>query len=77
MIIIKPYEQRKNTSLEKVLKTFFKTSEEVVAEVAKESDVAKEIYDSFYNFRKKSIDMANVSELGFMKYRGELWDIFY
>lgn len=52
-----------------ILKAFFEKSEEVVAEVAKESPLAKKIFDSYYDYRKLSKDYNPFSEMGYMKAR--------
>jgi len=54
---------------EDILKAFYKTSEEVVAETAEEGGLSKKIYESYYKFRKASIEMGFVSERGFMNGR--------
>jgi len=54
---------------EDVLRSFYKTSEEVVAETAKIGDINRRIYESYNNFRKYSMDMGDVSENGFMNAR--------
>lgn len=56
---------------DEILKAFFKESEEVVAEVANESAIAKKIYDSYFNYRKYSMAMSPYTELGFLQGRGE------
>jgi len=52
-----------------VLKAFYKISEEVVAEVANEGTLSKRIYESYTKFRKYSMEMSEVAELGFMNGR--------
>jgi len=54
---------------DEVLKAFFSVSEEVVAETAKEGDINKRIYESYSMFRKHSMAMTNVAELGFLRGR--------
>lgn len=54
---------------EEILKAFFHTAEEVVAETANAGDISKRIYESYKKFRQFSMDMADVSELGFMRAR--------
>ena len=49
------------------LTAIFDKSEEVVAEVAKESPLAKKIFDSYYGYRKLSKDYNSFSEVGYMK----------
>ena len=48
------------------LKAFYKTSEEVVAEVANQGALEKKIFESYSKFRKYSMEMADVTEFGFI-----------
>ena len=52
-----------------ILEAFFKTAEEVVADTASLGEINKKIYESYATYRKYSMDMADVSEYGFMKAR--------
>lgn len=52
-----------------VLKAFFATAREVVAEVATDGDIEKRIYESYYKYRDYSLQMAPFTELGFMQTR--------
>lgn len=54
---------------ESILKEFFKTSEEVVAETASDSEISRKIYESFAKYRKRSIEAAPYIERGFMNAR--------
>ncbi|MCP5362176.1 MAG: TRAP transporter substrate-binding protein [Hyphomicrobiales bacterium] len=54
-----------------VLKSFFKVSEEVVANVGSKDALAKEIYESYAGFRKASMAMTPVMELGFLQARNQ------
>lgn len=54
---------------EEILKAFFSTAEHVVADTAKEGLINRKIYESYSKFRRFAMDMADVSELGFMKAR--------
>jgi len=54
---------------QEILSEFFKMSEQVVAETATESKIAKKIYESYNAFRKISIETGDVTEYGFMKAR--------
>lgn len=56
---------------EEVLKAFFKKSEEVVADVANDGALEKEIYESYAKFRKAAIGYGGASEQGFMNARSE------
>ena len=53
-----------------VLKAFFEMSKRVVADVAKEGDIERRIYDSYNKYRKYSTEMSPYMEEGFVKYRG-------
>jgi TRAP-type mannitol/chloroaromatic compound transport system substrate-binding protein len=55
-----------------VLKKFYEVSEEVAAETAEAGDLEKRIFESYHKFRKASIEMAPVSEYGFMRARNGL-----
>ena len=52
-----------------VMRAFYKTSEQVVEETSHDGEINKKIYDSYRKFRKYSMNMSNVSELGFMNGR--------
>lgn len=54
-----------------VLKAFFKTSEEVVANVGNSGVIEKKIFDSYYNYRKQSMAMTPFTELSFLSGREE------
>ena len=68
-------ELRKNPKLhvlpypDDILKAFFDTSREVVADTAKLGDINRRIYESYDNFRKGSMNMSKVTEYAFMKGR--------
>ncbi len=52
-----------------VMKRLLEVSAQVVAEIAKEGDLQKRIYDSYQAYKKYSIDMSSYTELGFMQAR--------
>ncbi len=52
-----------------VLKAFFETSEETLADTANIGDINRRIYESFSKFRKGSMDMGRVMEYGYLKGR--------
>lgn len=52
-----------------IIKEFFRVSDEVVAETATESKIAKKIFDSYNKFKKVSIETGKVTEYGFLKAR--------
>lgn len=57
---------------QEILHAFFKTSETVVAETAMEGKINRQIFESYSKYRKYAMDMAPVSEYGFIKARGNL-----
>lgn len=54
---------------EDVLNAFFKTSEQVVAEVADDSEIARKIYQSYSNYRKLSIQQEDKTERTYLNAR--------
>lgn len=54
---------------EDIQKAVFKTSEEVVAEVADDGTIEKKIFESYTDYRKKVMDYGRVMEYGFMRGR--------
>lgn len=54
---------------EDVLKAFFKTSEEIVAETANLGDLNKRIYESYAKYRKYSMEFAPTAERGYLNAR--------
>lgn len=52
-----------------VLRRWFEVSGEVVAETAGDGEINRRIYESWADFRRKSMDIAALSELGFMQAR--------
>ena len=54
---------------EDILQRWFEVSEEVVAETAADGDINRQIYESWSEFRRRSIGIAGLAELGFMNAR--------
>jgi len=54
---------------EDVVRPMMQHSLDVVAETAADGDIARRIYESWEKFRKQAVDMAPVSERGFMNNR--------
>ncbi len=52
-----------------ILQALYRTSEDVVADTAKEDKMARKIYDSYSKFRKELLAMSDVTEYGFMHAR--------
>ncbi len=52
-----------------ILQAVFALAKEVTAETASHSDISKRIYESYEDFRQKSLAMNPVTEYGFMKAR--------
>jgi TRAP-type mannitol/chloroaromatic compound transport system substrate-binding protein len=68
-ILRKKYDVKLQVYPDDVLKAFFKTSEEIVADVATDGVIEKEIYESYAKFRKASIGYGKVGEQGFLNGR--------
>lgn len=52
-----------------ILKAFFSTANEVVAEMANEGTIEKKIFESYNKYRKSVVDLAPYIELGFLNAR--------
>ena len=55
---------------DEMLIEFGKASGQVVSEMAQSSPMAKKVYASFIDYRKKSIGWAKIGEQAFMNARG-------
>ena len=52
-----------------ILRSFFQVAEEVVADVAHEGKMARDIYQSYMRYRQYAMEMSPYTELGFMQGR--------
>lgn len=52
-----------------VLRRWFEVSGEVVAETARDGGINRRIYENWAGFRRKSMEIAGLSELGFLQAR--------
>jgi TRAP-type mannitol/chloroaromatic compound transport system substrate-binding protein len=57
---------------EDILQAFFKNSEEVVASVAEDGAIEKEIFESYNQYRNNARQMSPYTELGFLQARQKL-----
>lgn len=54
---------------EEIMNAFFTTAKDVIADVANEGALEKEIYESYMNFQKQTVEMVPYTELGFLNAR--------
>ena len=52
-----------------ILARWFEVSDEVVAETAADDEINQRIYDNWSDFRRRSIGIAEMAELGFLNAR--------
>ena len=68
-LLVEKYGVRIGSFSDDIIKAAYEASEDLVRKTATEGDLARRIFDSWWNFRKDAIERAPYAEQGFMNAR--------